>query len=288
MPEGARIIEEVGVDVVGLVDFMDDIFKDGLELSFPDVMELVLQLRSQNQATVRDVIELRKLISNLFSDTHNMLEEITQWMMPLLHEEREGMASLKFALAGKGCEFAPTHGHGGYDGGEGHEPPVRASPRGKVQTAQPWNDAHNNFSNNQPPTNHPHSNPAADSVTTVLIPSPQQYESPFPTAVNSKEDASSRSLSPQRARNPVNSSPRGRLEAPSATRAGGNASNRSLSPQPWRGQVRTQKVTVPCGPGIPVKNDGFVECTVDMNMNSFVQQSPQTWLTPFDGEDDGK
>ena len=28
MPEGAKIIEEVGVDVVGLVDFMDDIFRD--------------------------------------------------------------------------------------------------------------------------------------------------------------------------------------------------------------------------------------------------------------------
>merc|ERR1719181_595891 len=68
MPEGARIIEEVGVDVVGLVDFADDIFKDGIELSFPDFMELVLQLRSNNVATVRDIVDLRKLISHMLDE----------------------------------------------------------------------------------------------------------------------------------------------------------------------------------------------------------------------------
>ena len=44
------------MDVVGLVDFADDIFKDEIELSFHDFMDLVLQLRSSNNATVRDVI----------------------------------------------------------------------------------------------------------------------------------------------------------------------------------------------------------------------------------------
>jgi len=63
MPEGARIIQEVGVDVVGLVDFADHIFKDGKELTFPDFMELVLQLRGSNNATVRDIVDLRKAIT---------------------------------------------------------------------------------------------------------------------------------------------------------------------------------------------------------------------------------
>merc|ERR1719460_254725 len=75
MPEGAKIIEEVGVDVVGLVDFADDIFKDDVELTFPDFMELVLQLRSTNVATVRDIVDLRKLVGNLFQDLAPAMEK---------------------------------------------------------------------------------------------------------------------------------------------------------------------------------------------------------------------
>jgi len=78
MPEGARIIEEVGVDVVGLVDFADDIFKDGIELSFPDFMELVLQLRSNNVATVRDIVDLRKLVGNLFQDLSPAIQNVCE------------------------------------------------------------------------------------------------------------------------------------------------------------------------------------------------------------------
>jgi len=97
MPEGARIIEGVGVDVVGLVDFMDEIFKDGLELSFPDFMELVLQLRSQNQATVRDIIELRKLISHLIVGESNiMMEEI----IPQLHYIHDSLDRMRESQSG--------------------------------------------------------------------------------------------------------------------------------------------------------------------------------------------
>eukprot|EP00927_Polykrikos_kofoidii_P019649 TRINITY_DN19214_c0_g3_i1.p1 TRINITY_DN19214_c0_g3~~TRINITY_DN19214_c0_g3_i1.p1 ORF type:complete len:786 (-),score=136.70 TRINITY_DN19214_c0_g3_i1:12-2300(-) len=60
-PEAARALQEVGVDVIGLVDFTDFIFKDGRELSFPDFMEVVLQLRGSNTATVKDIVDLRKL-----------------------------------------------------------------------------------------------------------------------------------------------------------------------------------------------------------------------------------
>jgi len=75
VPEGARIIEEVGVDVVGLVDFTDDIFKDGIELSFHDFMELVLQLRSNNNATVRDIVDLRKHVDGSLRDLIPVLEQ---------------------------------------------------------------------------------------------------------------------------------------------------------------------------------------------------------------------
>jgi hypothetical protein len=63
-PQAARIIQDVGVDVVGLVDFMDFIFKDGEKLSFPEFMDVVLQLRGSNNATVRDVVDLRKYVQN--------------------------------------------------------------------------------------------------------------------------------------------------------------------------------------------------------------------------------
>jgi len=61
-PEAARIIQEVGVDVVGLVDLADFIFEDGVELSFPEFMEIVLQLRGSNTATVKDIVDLRRFV----------------------------------------------------------------------------------------------------------------------------------------------------------------------------------------------------------------------------------
>eukprot|EP00927_Polykrikos_kofoidii_P069533 TRINITY_DN6504_c0_g1_i5.p1 TRINITY_DN6504_c0_g1~~TRINITY_DN6504_c0_g1_i5.p1 ORF type:complete len:807 (+),score=156.23 TRINITY_DN6504_c0_g1_i5:102-2522(+) len=61
-PQAARIIQEIGVDVVGLVDFSDYIFKDGGQLSFPDFMELVLQLRGSNNSTVKDIVDLRSYV----------------------------------------------------------------------------------------------------------------------------------------------------------------------------------------------------------------------------------
>jgi len=61
-PEAARALQDVGVDVVGLVDFTDFIFKDGVELSFPNFMEMVLQLRGSNTATVKDIVDFRKFI----------------------------------------------------------------------------------------------------------------------------------------------------------------------------------------------------------------------------------
>lgn len=61
-PTAARIIQDVGVDVVGLVDFLDFIFKDCEELSFPQFMDVVLQMRGGNMATVRDIVDLRKFL----------------------------------------------------------------------------------------------------------------------------------------------------------------------------------------------------------------------------------
>jgi len=62
LPGAAKAIQEVGVDVVGLMDFIDFIFPEGkTDLSFPDFMDMVLQLRGTNNATVKDVVDLRKM-----------------------------------------------------------------------------------------------------------------------------------------------------------------------------------------------------------------------------------
>merc|ERR1719181_2701612 len=63
-PSAARSLKEVGVDVVGLVDLQDYFFKDDEEFNFAAFVEIVLSLRGGNNATVRDVIDLREFIMN--------------------------------------------------------------------------------------------------------------------------------------------------------------------------------------------------------------------------------
>eukprot|EP00929_Paragymnodinium_shiwhaense_P110267 TRINITY_DN7712_c0_g1_i1.p1 TRINITY_DN7712_c0_g1~~TRINITY_DN7712_c0_g1_i1.p1 ORF type:complete len:853 (+),score=238.10 TRINITY_DN7712_c0_g1_i1:82-2640(+) len=66
--EAARVMQDVGVDVVGLVDLSDMLFRDQDILPFGDLLKLVLQLRGTNQATVKDVVDMRKFfVAELFS-----------------------------------------------------------------------------------------------------------------------------------------------------------------------------------------------------------------------------
>jgi len=85
-PEAARALQEVGVDVVGLVDFTDFIFQNGKELSFSDCMDLVLQLRGTNNATVKDIVDLRKHVMTELT----RLEERNTERFALLLDSVEG------------------------------------------------------------------------------------------------------------------------------------------------------------------------------------------------------
>jgi len=66
--DAVRCLQEVGVDVVGLIDFADYIFEDedavdvDKQLTFSQFMDVVLQLRGTNNATVKDVVDLRKFL----------------------------------------------------------------------------------------------------------------------------------------------------------------------------------------------------------------------------------
>merc|ERR1719433_1796608 len=81
-PTAAKLLQEVGVDVLGLFDLTDVLFdknkrrdeedsdredneskkSDDLTLSFGDLMEQVLELRGSNNATVKDVMNLRHVV----------------------------------------------------------------------------------------------------------------------------------------------------------------------------------------------------------------------------------
>eukprot|EP00441_Pelagodinium_beii_P047716 CAMPEP_0197625796 /NCGR_PEP_ID=MMETSP1338-20131121/5055_1 /TAXON_ID=43686 ORGANISM="Pelagodinium beii, Strain RCC1491" /NCGR_SAMPLE_ID=MMETSP1338 /ASSEMBLY_ACC=CAM_ASM_000754 /LENGTH=586 /DNA_ID=CAMNT_0043196287 /DNA_START=39 /DNA_END=1799 /DNA_ORIENTATION=- len=75
-PSWGRILSEVDVDVVALVDLSDFIFEDDRELSFADFMDLILQLRGTNQATVKDIVDLRKLLKNQSDKMDKMFNDV--------------------------------------------------------------------------------------------------------------------------------------------------------------------------------------------------------------------
>jgi len=70
-------LEDIGIDVVGLAETADYFFEEHNELGsdfskrllFDDFMQLLLQLRGSNKATVKDVVDLRKHM-------HKMLRNI--------------------------------------------------------------------------------------------------------------------------------------------------------------------------------------------------------------------
>eukprot|EP00928_Gymnodinium_smaydae_P034482 TRINITY_DN2441_c0_g1_i1.p1 TRINITY_DN2441_c0_g1~~TRINITY_DN2441_c0_g1_i1.p1 ORF type:complete len:665 (-),score=164.75 TRINITY_DN2441_c0_g1_i1:38-2032(-) len=99
-PEAARILQEVGVDVVGLVDFADFIFHDeGVELSFPDFMELVLQLRSSNTATVKDIVDLRKFIVHVTQEQEEGLKESVHEVKEILDDRLQSTVQRAVSIA---------------------------------------------------------------------------------------------------------------------------------------------------------------------------------------------
>eukprot|EP00928_Gymnodinium_smaydae_P084560 TRINITY_DN6781_c0_g1_i1.p1 TRINITY_DN6781_c0_g1~~TRINITY_DN6781_c0_g1_i1.p1 ORF type:complete len:697 (+),score=125.69 TRINITY_DN6781_c0_g1_i1:217-2091(+) len=57
-----KALENCGIDVFGLVDLLEYIFRNG-DLSFAALMEVILQLRSCCDVTVRDLVDIRKFIT---------------------------------------------------------------------------------------------------------------------------------------------------------------------------------------------------------------------------------
>jgi len=77
------LLQDVGVDALGLVDMVDEIFAspaveslgddEPISLSFTDFMEIILQLRGSNTATTKDVVDLRKFVRQFMKHIETML-----------------------------------------------------------------------------------------------------------------------------------------------------------------------------------------------------------------------
>lgn len=86
VPRAAAHLSAVGVDVVGLVDFADFIFdrsdegdddsvQKEVELTFTEFMEIILSLRGSNNAMVKDVVDLRKMVKNEQAKIHRHISK---------------------------------------------------------------------------------------------------------------------------------------------------------------------------------------------------------------------
>jgi len=80
-PRAAKMVKEVGVDVVGLVELSDFIFQGKKELAVDEFFRILLQLRGSNTATVKDIVDMRKFIvqelSTLEGGIFDRLEVLT-------------------------------------------------------------------------------------------------------------------------------------------------------------------------------------------------------------------
>jgi voltage-gated sodium channel len=108
-------LEEIGVDPLGLIDVADTIFVDNTagmngagyspgksvatydkKLTFDEFMEVLLQFRGSNKATVKDVVELRKEVQK----SQKLLEKMLYCVLHIHAHDRKGVAAKKISRAG--------------------------------------------------------------------------------------------------------------------------------------------------------------------------------------------
>merc|ERR1712032_1618040 len=76
LPDTVKALQGVGVDVIALFDYTEFFFQSAKELSFPEFMDVILQLRGSNTATVKDIVDLRKLVVNEFDRFDVLVERL--------------------------------------------------------------------------------------------------------------------------------------------------------------------------------------------------------------------
>merc|ERR1719162_2687235 len=80
--EAARAIQDLGVDVLQMVDMADTLFAseedstDFKQLTFGEFMEAVVQMRGTNFSTVKDLVNLQKGLSKKMEKLQNMVTNL--------------------------------------------------------------------------------------------------------------------------------------------------------------------------------------------------------------------
>eukprot|EP00929_Paragymnodinium_shiwhaense_P094123 TRINITY_DN5456_c0_g3_i1.p1 TRINITY_DN5456_c0_g3~~TRINITY_DN5456_c0_g3_i1.p1 ORF type:complete len:631 (-),score=88.80 TRINITY_DN5456_c0_g3_i1:181-2073(-) len=88
-PQTASIIDDTGADPVNVIDFITFLYKTRKELSFGNVVEVILNLRPTNASTVKDVADVRKLVvSELVSHLGDMENRIILNMQEMQHDAK--------------------------------------------------------------------------------------------------------------------------------------------------------------------------------------------------------
>merc|ERR1712232_527317 len=97
-------LTEIGGDVVNLVDFADYIFGEDdddsseerslVELSLTDFLDVILQLRGTNNASVKDVVDLRKCVMNQIDSQSQSIERTRHELERLSKRTRELLTSI--------------------------------------------------------------------------------------------------------------------------------------------------------------------------------------------------
>jgi len=82
-------MDAVGVDVVGLVENTEFIFKDKNTVSFPSFMQLVLDLRGNNTATVKNIVDLQRTVSEDFRRSQQDTVHHVRTLIEKLCKERQ-------------------------------------------------------------------------------------------------------------------------------------------------------------------------------------------------------
>lgn len=78
-PDAVKALKQVGVDVVGFLEVADFFFDEGrTRMSFPDFMDVVLQLRGSNSATVKDIVDLRKFLRSEIQTSQRLMRNMVR------------------------------------------------------------------------------------------------------------------------------------------------------------------------------------------------------------------
>ncbi|CAE7747785.1 Cacna1h, partial [Symbiodinium sp. CCMP2456] len=79
-PKAARALMSLGVDVSAAYDYGKLLFEDGEKASFVDFMQAMLTLRGSNKTTVKDIVELRKFLSEEFHQVETLVCELCNFL----------------------------------------------------------------------------------------------------------------------------------------------------------------------------------------------------------------